>query len=203
MLFELTEIIGIISFSLSGFYIAVKNDLDILGIFISAFLTALGGGIIRDTILGIAPTSLVTLTPMLIVLAMVILLIVFKFYKKQDFKRKPFFVFIDSIGLASFSISGALIAVKYDFALSGIIILSFITALGGGIFRDILINKVPYVLKGGFYGIISIIIGVMIYFLNYINFLNFISLFGVFLFGITLRWIAFIKRWTLLKLKDD
>jgi len=201
MLFEITEIIGIISFSLSGFYIAVKNNLDILGIFISSFLTALGGGIIRDTILGIAPISLMTLTPMIIVFCMVILLIVFKFYKKQDFKRKPFFVFIDSIGLVSFSISGALIALSHHFALSGTIILSFITAVGGGILRDILINKVPYVLKGGFYGIISIFIGTIVYILHSFNLISFNSLLILFSFSIILRWIAFKKKWKLIILQ--
>ena len=202
MLFELTEFIGIISFSLSGFYIALKNDLDILGIIISSFLTALGGGIIRDTILGISPTSLTTLTPMLIVLGMVSLLIIFKFYKKQDFKRKPFFVFIDSIGLVSFSISGALLAIECHFALSGTIVLSFITAVGGGILRDMLINQVPYVLKGGFYGIISIFIGNIVYFLDQLDLISFDTLLIIFIFGIILRWVAFKRNWKLIILNQ-
>jgi len=197
VLFEIAEIIGIISFSLSGFYIAVRNKLDILGIFISAFLTALGGGIIRDTIVGIDPISLTTITPMLIVLAMIILLILVKFHKKQDYDRKPLFVFIDSIGLVAFSISGALIAIDHNFSLSGITILAFVTALGGGICRDILLNVVPYVLKGGFYGIISIFIGFAVYILHTINFLGFVSLSLLLVAGIIIRLIAFKYNWKL------
>ncbi|MCK5111530.1 MAG: TRIC cation channel family protein [Arcobacteraceae bacterium] len=197
MLHEIAEIIGIISFSVSGFYIAVRNNLDILGIFISAFLTALGGGIIRDTIVGIPPTSLSTITPMLIVSGMIVLLILLKFHKKQDYDRKPLFVFIDSIGLISFSIAGALIAIEHNFALSGVIILAFITAIGGGIFRDTLLNVVPYVLKGGFYGIISIIIGFLVYILNIFELLGFVSLVCLFIFGILLRWLAFTQNWKL------
>ncbi len=197
MLFEIAEFIGIISFSLSGFYIAIRNDLDILGVFISAFLTALGGGIIRDTIVGIPPTSLVTIAPMIIVLFMILFLTLLKFHKKQDYDRKPLFVFIDSIGLVSFSISGALIAIEHSFAIPGVIIISFVTALGGGIFRDILINIVPYVLKGGFYGIISIIIGCLVYLISSVDLLNFTSLASLFLFGISLRWIAFKQNWKL------
>ena len=199
MLFEIAEYIGIISFSLSGFYIAIRNNLDILGVFISAFLTALGGGIIRDTIASRPPVSLITLTPMLIVVGMVIILLLLKFHQKHSFDRKPIFVFIDSIGLVSFSISGALIAIDNNFAISGVIILSFITAVGGGISRDILINVVPYVLKGGFYGIISVIIGVFVYLLDFFKILNFTSLLLLLIFGITLRWIAFRKNWRLYK----
>ena len=194
---EVAEYIGIISFSLSGFYIAVRNNLDILGIFISAFLTALGGGIIRDTITSTSPSSLTSIYPFLTVLFVVILLLLLKFHKKQDYERKPIFVFIDSIGLISFSISGSLIAIDNNFALSGVIILSFITALGGGIFRDILLNVVPYVLKGGFYGIISIIIGIAIYILSFFKLLGFLSLLILFIFGILLRWIAFKQDWKL------
>ncbi len=202
MLFEIAEFIGIVSFSISGFYIAVRNNLDLLGIFISAFLTALGGGIIRDTIVGVPPISLVTLSPMIMVLFMIILLILLKSHEKDDHDRKPLFVFIDSIGLISFSIAGAIVAIEHNFALSGIIILSFITALGGGIFRDILINSVPYVLKGGFYGIISIIIGILVYIFNAFELLGVSSLVGLFVFGISLRWIAFKQNWKLFNLKN-
>jgi len=197
MLFEIAEYIGIISFSLSGFYIAVRNNLDILGVFISAFLTALGGGIIRDTIASKLPVSLMSYTPMLIVVVMVMILLLLKFHQKHGFDRKPIFVFIDSIGLVSFSISGALVAIESHFSIAGVIILSFITAVGGGISRDILINQVPYVLKGGFYGIISIIIGVMVNLLAFFKILNFSSLLCLLIFGITLRWIAFSKNWKL------
>jgi len=197
MIFEVAEFIGIVSFSVSGFYIAIRNNLDILGIFISAFLTALGGGIVRDTIVGNAPISLTTITPMIVVLGMVVLLLALGFGKKHEFETKPIFVFIDSIGLVSFSIAGALIALKADFALSGVIMLAFITAVGGGILRDTLINVIPYVLKGGFYGIISIIIGILVYILHFADQLGFVSLVALFTFGIALRWIAYKRDWKL------
>lgn len=197
MIFEIADFVGIISFSVSGFYIAIRNNLDILGVFISAFLTALGGGIIRDTIAGVSPSSLTSITPMLIVTGMVILLITLSFHKKHGLDAKPIFVFIDSIGLASFSITGALVALKVGFGLPGVIILSFITAVGGGILRDTLINVVPYVLKGGFYGIISVIIGVLVYILHLVDLIGFFSLVCLFLFGILLRAIAFKKEWKL------
>ena len=195
------EFLGIISFALSGFYIATKKQLDLFGICISALLTALGGGIVRDMIVGIYPTSLSSIFPMALVLVVVGLLVAFKFHKKSTFEKKPFFVVIDAIGLVSFSIAGALLAVEHNFAISGVIILAFITAIGGGVFRDILLNVVPYVLIGGFYGAISIIIGIVIYILSFYGLLGIISLSILFVFSMFLRILAFRHSWKLPTLK--
>jgi uncharacterized membrane protein YeiH len=197
MFFEIADGIGIAAFALSGFYIAIRNKLDILGIFISAFLTALGGGIVRDTIVGNDPISLTSVIPSMIVLTIIILLFLFKFHQKQDYDRKPLFVMIDSIGLVSFSIAGSLIALEHDYSITGVILLSFITAVGGGILRDILLNEVPYVLRGGFYGIIAIIIGLLLYLLNEMQLINVISLLIIFVGGFLLRLIAYYQKWRL------
>lgn len=197
MILEFAEYIGIAAFTISGFYIAVQHNLDILGIFIISFLTALGGGIMRDTIAGIAPISLTTIYPILLVFVIVNTLILLKFHKKQEYDKKPIFVIADSLGLSSFSISGAMVAINNDYAISGVIILAFITAVGGGILRDILINEVPYILKGGFYGVVSIIIGVIIYILSYFDILYFLYIFILLIFAVILRLIAFYKKWEL------
>jgi len=197
MILEFAEYIGITAFTFSGFYIAVRHNLDLLGIFIVSFLTALGGGLMRDTIVGIAPISLTTIYPILIVFIIVNILILLNFHKKQEYDRKPIFIVADSIGLTSFSISGAMIAINCGYEISGVVILAFITAVGGGILRDILINEIPYILKGGFYAMVSIIVGVIIYILNYFNSLEFLYISIVFIFGVVLRLIAFYKNWEL------
>ncbi len=197
MILEFAEYIGITAFTFSGFYIAVRHNLDLLGIFIVSFLTALGGGLMRDTIVGIAPISLTTIYPILIVFVIVNILILLNFHKKQAYDRKPIFIVADSIGLTSFSISGAMIAINSGYEISGVVILAFITAVGGGILRDILINEIPYILKGGFYAMVSIIIGVIIYILNYCNSLEFLYISIVFIFGVVLRLIAFYQNWEL------
>jgi len=197
MILEFAEYIGITAFTFSGFYIAVRHNLDLLGIFIVSFLTALGGGLMRDTIVGIAPISLTTIYPILIVFVIVNLLILFNLHRKQEYDRKPIFIVADSIGLTSFSISGAMIAINSGYEIPGVIILAFITAVGGGILRDILINEIPYILKGGFYAMVSIIIGVIIYILNYFNSLEFLYISIVFIFGVVLRLIAFYQNWEL------
>jgi len=197
MILEFAEYIGIAAFTISGFYIAVQHNLDILGIFIISFLTALGGGIMRDTIANIAPISLTTIYPILLVFAIVNTLILLKFHKKQEYDKKPIFVIADSLGLSSFSISGAMVAINSGYAISGVVILAFITAVGGGILRDILINEVPYILKGGFYGVVSIIIGVIIYILSYFDILYFLYISLLLISAVILRLIAFYKNWEL------
>lgn len=195
------DIIGIISFALSGFLISIKHQLDMLGIFLMAFVTALGGGIIRDTIAGRVPYAFVDSILSLVVLGTLILAIVFKLHKKENLERKELFVLSDSIGLISFSISGALIAISIGANFFGVILLSFITAIGGGIIRDILINHVPLVLSKDFYGTVAIIIAIFLYFLNQFEFLNSMSILIVFGIGLLLRIMARRYKWKLPKLK--
>jgi len=196
-MFEIAEYIGIIAFAMSGFFIATRNKLDFLGVLISVFLTALGGGIIRDVIVGKTPYTFSHNTPALIIVAVMILLAVFKFHKKESIENKVFFILSDSIGLISFSITGALIALEHDLNLTGVLALSFITAVGGGIMRDVIINEIPFVLKTGFYGTIALLIGLIIYFLNSFDLMNIVSLFILFISGIILRLIAYYKKWAI------
>lgn len=85
------DTVGIISFALSGFLIGVKERLDLLGVFISAFLTALGGGIFRDIVLDRVPFAFDKLYAVFIVLIIVISGIVFKLHKKPSLEKKKYF----------------------------------------------------------------------------------------------------------------
>ena len=196
-MFEVAEYIGIIAFAMSGFFIASKNKLDFLGVLISVFLTALGGGIMRDVIVDKSPYTFTHTSPALIILTVMILMVIFRFHKKQNIENKAYFILSDSIGLVSFSITGALIAIEANLNLTGILALSFITAVGGGIARDVIINEIPFVLKTGFYGTIALLIGIIIYLLNMFAIMNIYTLSSVLILGIALRLIAYYKRWSI------
>lgn len=196
-MFEIAEYIGIIAFGISGFLVAVRNSLDLLGILISTFLTALGGGLIRDVISNKTPYAFIHTLPSILIIVLIVILIAIKIHKKQNIENKTLFIISDSIGLVSFSISGALVALELDYNLTGIMALSFITSVGGGITRDVIINEVPFVFKTGFYGTVSLIVALIIYLLSLVDFLNYFSLFVVFLIGIALRLIAFYKKWSI------
>jgi len=196
-MFEITEYIGIIAFAMSGFFIATRNKLDFLGVLISVFLTALGGGIIRDVIVDKPPYTFTHTIPAFIIVAVMVLLVIFRFHKKPSIENKPLFILSDSIGLISFSITGALIALENSLNLTGVLALSFITAVGGGIIRDVIINEIPFVLKTGFYGTIALLIGMILFVLDSYEMVNIYTLFMVFVLGVILRLVAYYKKWAI------
>jgi uncharacterized membrane protein YeiH len=124
-------------------------------------------------------------------------MILLQFHKKDSIENKPVFIISDSIGLISFSITGALIGIESDLNLTGIVALSFITAVGGGIARDVIINEVPFIFKTGFYGTISLLIGLILFILNEYQLINFYSITLVFFGGVVLRVIAFYRKWSI------
>ena len=196
-MFEIAEYIGIIAFAMSGFFVAARNKLDLLGTLIATFLTALGGGIIRDITVDKVPFTFSHNYPSLIVITVLVLLIIFRFHKRNSIENKAFFMLSDSIGLVSFSISGAIIAIEANFNLPGVIAMAFVTAVGGGIARDVIINEIPFVLKTGFYGTIAILIGIILYVLNMQNLISFFSITILFFSFLSLRIFAYYNNWSI------
>ena len=196
-MFEVAEYIGIIAFSISGFFVAIRNKLDLLGILISTFLTALGGGVIRDISLDKTPFTFTHDYPASIVLGIMLIMILFKFHKRNSIENRAFFILSDSIGLISFSISGAIITLEANLNLTGILVISFITAVGGGIVRDVIINEVPFIFKTGFYGTIALVMGLGIYTLDALNVKSPIFIVMLFIFGVALRVLAYYKKWSI------
>ena len=187
-IFEITDFIGIIAFSISGFIIGARKGLDILGVLISAYLTALGGGVIRDVVAQKQIFAFSNVYPGLCVLIVVILSMYFKIHKKE-IENKFIYILSDTIGLVSFSISGTIVGLQVGFNIFGVIFLSIVTAVGGGMLRDILINEIPFVLNRSFYATISIIIAVILYFMS----LNYFTMLFSFIIGVLLRLFAIKK----------
>lgn len=196
----IAEILGTIAFALSGFYVAVKERLDLLGVFIASFLTALGGGIVRDTIASSTPYTFTHLFPTLLVIAVLILSIALKLHHKDEIEKKFYFIISDTLGLVSFAISGALVGLHAEFNFFGVILLALLTAAGGGVMRDILLNRVPILLTSEFYGTVALLVGGILYVLDYYQLLGLISLMGVFGVGVGLRLLAYYKEWHLPKI---
>ncbi len=197
------EYIGIASAALSGFLFAVKKGCDWLGLFIAAFLTALGGGIIRDLLVGREVYSFTHYMPVIIVIVVLLISRFFKVYKKSEQLEKKFiFIFADAIDFICFSIVGAIIAIEVGFNVFGVAIVAFCNGVGGGILRDILLNEVPWFMRTGLYGTISFGVGIT-YYLLYMIGLNTIS-YTIFLLalGIAIRMLAYYKKWQLPPLRD-
>ena len=197
---EIADIIGIICFALSGFLIAVHYKLDILGVFISSFLTALGGGMIRDVLADRTPYVFTTNLPVILIVATVLIALLFKLHKIDDLEGKTAFIISDAIGLVSFSITGSIVAIQNDFNFLGVLILAFLTAVGGGTIRDILINRVPSILVSEFYATVALIIASIVFVLELLEHRSLYSLTIVFIFGVVLRLLAYYRNWHLPKL---
>lgn len=196
-MFEAAEYIGIIAFAISGFFVAVRAHLDLLGILISVFLTALGGGIIRDVLVDRMPYTFSHDLPAMIILFVMVGMIVIGLHRRKTFEDTPMFILSDSIGLISFSITGALIAIEGGFNLTGVMALAFVTAVGGGITRDVIINEVPFVFKTGFYGTIALLVGVGMFIFEYFGVVNAYTITTLFFAGVTLRVVAYYKHWSI------
>ncbi len=199
-MFELIEAIGVIAFAINGFLVAIKNRLDLLGIFISMFLTALGGGLARDVILGLAPYSFTHTLPPLLVLIVLVIMVFFKLHTKLDLNNNLFIMLSDSLGLVAFSINGALLAINSGYNLAGVLSLAFITGVGGGIARDVIINKIPQILTTGFYGSITLIVGLILYIFNIFGRIDFYVILITLIFGFILRVVAFKNSWHIPKI---
>ncbi|MBP7225692.1 MAG: trimeric intracellular cation channel family protein [Aliarcobacter sp.] len=200
---EIADIIGIICFALSGFLIAVHYKLDILGVFIAAFLTALGGGMIRDVLADRIPYVFTTNLPVILVVCTVLIALLFKLHKIADLEGKTTFIISDAIGLVSFSITGSIVAIQNEFNFLGVLILAFLTAVGGGTIRDILINRVPSILVSEFYATIALIIATSIFILEIFELRNLFTLTIVFVCGVLLRLFAYYKNWCLPTLSKE
>ncbi len=198
-MFEFIEYIGIIAFAISGFLIGVKNSLDLLGVIISMFLTALGGGLIRDVILQKVPYSFNHTIPALLIILVFIVMYIFKLYNK-NLEDNFWFILSDSLGLVAFSISGATLAIEAEYNLTGVLALAFISGVGGGIVRDIIINEVPFIFKSGFYGTVTLITAFFLHIFSILDCLNYFTIIIIFIIATLLRLIAYYKSWNIPKL---
>lgn len=194
--FAIADFIGIVAFVISALSISTKQRLDILGLFIIAFLNALGGGVMRDVLVNKVPSSFINIDNVVIVICTIFIGLALKLHRK-NIDRNILFVVTDSIGLVSFAIAGALIGLHAEFTVFGIMLIALITAVGGGVMRDILLNQVPLLLKSDFYGSVALLVGLVIYILNYFGLLNSLSLSIVFIVGFTIRMVAFKFDWHL------
>lgn len=188
---------GGIAFALSGFLVGAKKNLDWMGLFILSFLTANGGGMLRDLLTDRTPVIITNNEPFLVALAVTIFGIALKLQRYDAVESRWLFIICDAIGLVAFAIAGALIAMTINAPFFGFITLAFLTAAGGAILRDVLVNNIPEVLHRGFYGSVAIAVALIIYLLNIADLVTPYTLLGVFVAGLSLRLLAYHSKWKL------
>lgn len=154
--FYVMELIGTIAFAMSGAFVAIEQKMDIFGVIILGITTSIGGGIIRDLLLGIVP-PLGLVNPIYSVIAIIVSIIVFipKIRKHINLDSK-FFVFVDAIGLGVFTVSGCIKALPFDNILFQLF-LGVLTGVGGGVLRDVFATQKPMIFVRHFYALASLI----------------------------------------------
>ena len=199
-LFTALSLIGSAAFAVSGYVVGIRKQLDLMGLFIAAMLPAYGGGAIRDVLLGQPPAVLSDMSAFYLVCGVVLLSTIFRLGKRQRVEGLGWFIISDSIGLVAFAITGALMGIDAGLSLFGVMVLGFVTAVGGGILRDVLVNETPVVLESDFYGSIALLIGAGLYGLHAIGKDGDMVIAAVFVTALALRLIAYRKGWHLPKL---
>lgn len=152
------DLIGVFSFAFFGAYVGLSKKFDLFGIFVCALLTSLGGGTIREIILNKIPVYLTDYHYFSVVIFGMIASIIF--YNHFN-KIKKYFLVVDAIGLSTFAFIGAQRADVLHLTNIAIVFFAVITAVAGGILRDIAVREVPYIFQKDFYASTAIVLGVI------------------------------------------
>ena len=182
--------IGTGAFAVSGYLLGVKKQLDLLGIVILALLTSIGGGVIRDVMLARVPLVFYQHSAVTIVVATLVVSWMAGLHKRTSITFDRLFIVADSLGLVAFSLAGAQFGLAFGLSAFRVILLGFVTAVGGGIVRDVLVNEVPFILHKDFYGTVAILVAGILVVLHKIDAVNVVTLQLLLAFGLALRLFA-------------
>ncbi|HPG12754.1 MAG TPA: trimeric intracellular cation channel family protein [Chitinophagaceae bacterium] len=158
------DILGTISFALSGAFLAMDKKLDPFGVLVLSFVTAIGGGSLRDIMIGNLPVSWLTnSTATIVIFSSAVGAMLFSRFIKQF--TTTLFLF-DALGLGLFTVVGIKIGIAKDFSAGVCITLGTITACFGGVVRDIMLNNIPLLFRREIYAMACIAGGLFYYLLR-------------------------------------
>lgn len=152
------EIVGIFAFAISGVLVALKKRMDLFGILIIAFATSVGGGTLRDLLIGVTPVSWMTnIVYTYMILGGSIFGIVFR--SKLNYLRTSLFLF-DTIGIGLYTVVGLERGISAGLHPIICIAIGTITACFGGVVRDVLCNEIPVIFRKEIYASACILGGI-------------------------------------------
>ncbi|HEU05112.1 MAG TPA: trimeric intracellular cation channel family protein [Nitrosopumilus sp.] len=196
------DLFGTMAFAVTGAFKAIEHKSDIVGIIILATITGVAGGTIRDIVLGEFPTNSIS-DPAYVIITVATAVVIFFLYSHLK-KHWNVFLKFDAIGLGVFTIIGATFAFNiFGLNYLAMVLAGVLTAIGGGILRDVFVNQVPIVFIKEMYASASFV-GVTIF---YLLLLAGIELYAATIAGIIittgLRLITMKYNWNLPKVKGD
>jgi uncharacterized membrane protein YeiH len=201
VMFHLLDIIGTIAFALSGALTAMSKKLDLFGVFIIAFVTAVGGGTLRDVMIGTTPVGwMLDLEYVYVICLSFGLALLFR--KKFERLRTSLFLF-DTIGLGVFTLIGLEKGINIGLHPIVCIALGTMTACFGGVIRDILCAEIPVIFRKEIYATICILGGIIFFILRKFNLDNDILYLISSLVIIVVRLMAVKFKWYLPTLENN
>ena len=189
------DILGTFAFAVSGAFLAMEKKLDPFGVLVLSFVTAIGGGTLRDILIGNLPVSwLQNETTSVVIFSSAISTMLFGRYLKK--LTITLFLF-DAIGLGLFTIIGIEMGVAKEFSTGICIALGTITACFGGVVRDVLLNNIPLLFRKEIYALACIAGGLFYFLFKELSFDAAISKILCILIIFTVRVLAVRYKWSL------
>lgn len=198
------DMVGVFVFALSGGLVGVRVNLDLIGVCVLAWIAGLGGGVIRDVFIGATPPVGIS-DWRLMTVAVVAGLLVFLAYSYYTGAADPdvparrlrrragtMVRVLDAAGLAVFSVAGALKALSFDAGPLAAITVGVITAIGGGLMRDVIAGQIPEVLRRELYAIPALIGAVSVVVAHEVGYLNELVVWGSVILVFSIRILAVV-----------
>ncbi|TIC86893.1 trimeric intracellular cation channel family protein [Crenobacter intestini] len=189
----LIYLIAITAEAMTGALAAGRRNMDIFGVAVIAFLTALGGGTVRDIVLGRFPIGW-TQHPEYIYLVLGAGLIAIPLARHIQ-RLTPLFLFLDALGLVAFTVIGCDVALGMGYATPVVVMAGMITGIAGGVMRDVLCNRVPVVFRQELYASVSLVVAFAFILMVKLGVPQEVGIFTSFFVGVVLRMVAL--RWQL------
>lgn len=161
------DILGVIAFSISGVLSSLRKRMDAFGILIIAFVTSVGGGTLRDVLLGLPVMWMQDMTYVYVIIVTSILAVIFR--KKLSYLRKSLFLF-DTLGIGLYTVVGVEKGISQELPAIICVALGTMSACFGGVIRDILCNDIPQIFRREIYATACILGGLSYFVFLKLNF---------------------------------
>ncbi len=190
-----TDFVGIVAFALAGILAAGDKDVDPVGVFVMAFTTAFGGGILRDIIIDNRPMYWIAHQEYVWVTLVMTLFAPFFVHRFREKFLRELFVWSDAVGLGFFAAGGTSLSISAGLPYLPAVLLGVCTGVFGGLLRDVFLNRIPMVLSDRQPYALSAFIGSWLYILmKMLDLSEFVSLFAATFFIVGFRMVCWYKK---------
>ncbi|MDN0077656.1 trimeric intracellular cation channel family protein [Crenobacter sp. SG2303] len=188
-------LIAITAEAMTGALAAGRRNMDIFGVSVIAFLTALGGGTVRDIVLGHFPIAW-TQHPEYLYLTLGAGVFTV-FVSRYMHRLRNVFLVLDALGLVAFTLIGSNVALGMGYQLPVVVVAGMITGIAGGVLRDVLCNRVPVVFRQELYASVSLVVALLYLGLHHLGVGENLNMLASFVVGLGIRLGAVYRGWNL------